>query len=529
LKEKMASSPGQKQAFLICGTHSGCGKTTIALGLLAALRARGLGVQPFKVGPDFIDPGLHTRIAGRQSRNLDGWMLSRRWNEELFRRLLAGTDVGLIEGVMGLFDGYEGQSESGSSAEMAKWLDVPAVLVVDARSMARSVAALIYGFKRFDPALNFAGVIFNQIGGDAHLKYLKEAVASACPEVAVLGGIPREDRVRIPERHLGLVTADEMRLDDGWQKTLVELMEKRLDIDLLLEKTRYSMQTGPRPLTSDLTAGLPGARRACPEHGERAESGDPGCGASPPVIAVARDAAFCFYYPDNLELLEKAGARLHFFSPVRGETLPETCSGAYLGGGYPELFAKAISGNVRFLSSLRERAGLRMPIYAECGGLMTLGRFIDTIEGEKYNMAGILPFGTKMLPRRKALGYTEVVLRRQCLLGGPGRVIRGHEFHYSEIVGQRPEAGSPSGVGVNSKREAGRDEVHYCEDSKIEFAYDLRGRKHEAARPEGYQAGSVLASYIHLHWGSAPEAADQFVSHCAEWGKRRPAKDRTED
>jgi cobyrinic acid a,c-diamide synthase len=478
----MAGSPRQRQAFLVCGTHSGCGKTTVTLGLLAALRARGLSVQPFKVGPDFIDPGLHTLIAGKQSRNLDGWMLSRRWNEELFRRLLKGSDVGLIEGVMGLFDGYEGQSESGSSAEMAKWLDVPAVLVVDARSMARSVAALIYGFKRFDPALNFAGVIFNQIGGEGHLKYLKEAVASACPEVAVLGGIPREDRVRIPERHLGLVTADEMRLDAGWQKTLAKLMEKRLDIDLLLEKTRYSMQTEPRPLTSDLTTGLPGLRLA--------ERGDTGCGASPPEIAVARDAAFCFYYPDNLELLEKAGARLRFFSPVCGETLPETCSGAYLGGGYPELFAKAISENAGFLNSLRERAGLRMPIYAECGGLMTLGRFIDTIEGEKYNMAGILPFGTRMLPRRKALGYTEVVLRRQCLLGGPGRVIRGHEFHYSE-------------------------------NSKLEFAYDLRGRKHEAARTEGYQAGSVLASYIHLHWGSAPEAAGQFVSHCAEWAKGR--------
>src|SRR5208337_4352280 len=416
-------------------------------------------------------------IAGKQSRNLDGWMLSRRWNEELFRRLLEGSDVGLIEGVMGLFDGYEGQTESGSSAEMAKWLEVPAVLVVDARSMARSAAALIYGFKRFDPALNFAGVIFNQIGGEAHLEYLKDAVASACPEVAVLGGIPREERVRIPERHLGLVTADEMSLDAGWQKTLAKLMEKSIDIDLLLEKTRLSGVRHPEnpPCPPLVKGGLPTASGI--RHPNR------------PVIAVARDAAFCFYYPDNLELLEKAGARLRFFSPVCGDTLPEACSGAYLGGGYPELFAKAISENARFLHSLRERAGLRMPIYAECGGLMTLGRFIDTIEGEKYNMAGILPFGTRMLPRRKALGYTEVVLRRQCLLGGPGRVIRGHEFHYSEIVGQEPEAGSV-------KREAGRDEVHYSENSNFEFAYDLRGRKHEAARSEGYQAGSVLASYI---------------------------------
>lgn len=496
LKAKMADNSRQKQAFLICGTHSGCGKTTIALGLVAALMARGLSVQPFKVGPDFIDPGLHTLIAGRQSRNLDGWMLDRRWNTELFRRLLEGADVGLIEGVMGLFDGFGGQTESGSSAEMAKWLEVPAVLVVDARSMARSAAALVYGFARFDPALNLAGVIFNRIGGEAHLEYLKEAVASECPEVAVLGGVPREDGVQIPERHLGLVTAEEMRLDAKWRKTLAELLENRIDIDLLLEKTRYSIRAGPKSSAARvLQSTEPAALK--PSAGPKVPSPRPfafGPGRRP-VIAVARDAAFCFYYPDNLELLEKAGAMLRFFSPASGEALPQECSGAYLGGGYPELFAAAISENAGFLESLRSRAAQGMPIYAECGGLMTLGRFIDTIEGEKYQMAGILPFGTRMLPRRKALGYTEVVLRRQCLLGGPGMVIRGHEFHYSEIVDL------PSS-------------------SVLEFAYELRGRSQGASRPEGYKAGSVLASYIHLHWGSAPEAAERFVGHCAEWWRR---------
>ncbi len=478
----MAGQPLQKHGFLVGGTHSGCGKTTIALALLAALRARGLSVQPFKVGPDFIDPGLHATIAGKQSRNLDGWMLGRGWNEVLFRRLVQESDVGLIEGVMGLYDGYEGRTESGSSSEMAKWLDVPVVLVVDARSMARSVAALIYGFTQFDPALRFAGVIFNRIGGDAHLEYLKEAIGSACPGVAVLGGVPVEDQVRIPERHLGLVTADEMSLDAGWQERLAELAEKRLNIDLLLEKTslfetyRQNSNILKDPPSHQMEGG-----RIIPHPGR-------------PEIAVARDAAFCFYYPDNLELLEQAGAQLRFFSPLSGETLPEECSGVYLGGGYPELFAGQISGNDGFLRSLRERAAQNMPIYAECGGLMTLGLFIDTIEGQRYPMAGILPFGTKMLNRRKALGYTEVVLRRQCLLGAPGSVIRGHEFHYSEIVEQ----------GQNTQ---------------IEFAYDLRKRKHEAARPEGYLKGSVLASYIHLHWGSAPRAACQFVSQCAEWEK----------
>ena len=469
----MTHDSRRKHAFLVCGTHSGCGKTTLSLGLLCALKARGMSVQPFKVGPDFIDPGLHTRIAGRQSRNLDGWMLGRPFNEGLFRRHIAGADAGLIEGVMGLFDGYDGRSESGSSAEMAKWLGVPAVLVVDARSMARSAAALVYGFIHFDPGLRFAGVIFNRIGGDRHLEYLKEAISSSCPETVVLGGIPREEAVGIPERHLGLLTADEMELDSGWRNRLTGLVEKHLDIDLLLEKTSYSLPVPDSP-----------AEPATPP-------------ARPLVeIAVARDAAYCFYYPENLELLEKAGARLHYFSPVAGESLPPDCSGAYLGGGYPELFADAISRNTGFLDSLRARAAQGMPIYAECGGLMTLGRFIETIEGERRPMAGLLPFGTRMLGRLKSLGYTEVVLRRECLLGEPGRVIRGHEFHYSEIVGEGT-------------------------DSSLQFAYDIRGRKTGEARLEGYQAGSVLASYVHLHWGGAPEAAERFVFQCARWAERR--------
>ncbi len=477
----MTSHPGQKQAFLICGTHSGCGKTTLTLGLLAALKARGLHVRPFKVGPDFIDPGLHTKICGAQSRNLDGWMVGRGWSEALFSRFMAGADVGLIEGVMGLFDGYDGKTESGSSAEMAKWLGVPAVLVVDAKSMARSAAALVRGFMDFDPALKFAGIIFNRIGGAKHLAYLKEAIASSCPEAVVLGAVPREEAVRMPERHLGLVTADEMKLDSAWQEQLSELVEKHLDIDLLLERTKYCVAEevggeAVRPAISQ-GRGLPAAARR-------------------PEIAVARDAAYCFYYPDNLELLEKAGARLHFFSPLNGESLPENCSGAYLGGGYPELFAEAISGNRAFLDSLRARARSAMPIYAECGGLMTLGRFIETIEGQRLPMAAILPFGTRMLPRLKALGYTEAVFRRECLLGAPGTVVRGHEFHYSEIVEQTQDPG-------------------------LELVYELCGRRGEVLRKEGYQAGSVLASYVHLHWGSAPRAAEGFVRKCVEWDLRR--------
>ena len=456
-----------KSAFVVAGTHSGCGKTTLTLAVTAALAARGFRVQPFKVGPDFIDPGFHAQTTGVESRNLDGWMLSREYNTALFERLFARADVAVVEGVMGLFDGYDGLSEAGSTAEAAKRLGLPVVLVVDAASMARSAAALVFGYSRFDPDLKIAGVIFNRIGGEGHLAYLKEAMGAALPEIPVLGGIPRDELMEIPERHLGLVTADEIFLTPERRAGLAGLVERRIDLDFIIRTTERD-STPP----------------AFPDPGE----------TPPPSrdlveIAVARDAAYCFYYPDNFELLERAGARLRFFSPLAGEGVPDNAAGVYLGGGYPELFADRIARNTVFMDSLRAVAARGAPVYAECGGLMTLGRFIETLDGNRTPMAGLLPFGTRMLGRRKALGYTEVVLTASCLLGEPGRVLRGHEFHYSEIVEPYDAAG-------------------------LSCAYELRKRKLTAPRPEGFSAGSVLASYVHLHWGSAPEAADSFVERC---------------
>ncbi|MCU0573672.1 MAG: cobyrinate a,c-diamide synthase [Syntrophobacteraceae bacterium] len=468
-----------RHAFLIAGTHSGCGKTTISLALMAALRRGGLAVQPFKVGPDFIDPGFHGQVSGRDSRNLDGWMLSRRTNEGLFRGLLRRADVAVVEGVMGLFDGYDGLTESGSSAEMAKWLGIPVILVVDARSMARSAAALVHGFSRFDPGLRVCGVIFNRIGSPGHLSFLKDAMAANLPEIPVLGGIPRQDGLTIPERHLGLVTSDEILLDRSWQDAAANLVESCIDMDGLLAATVH------------------------PE--DDAESGSSPADAPSPInrpvpIAVARDSAFCFYYADNLDLLRRAGAEIRFFSPLAGDVLPADAAGLYLGGGYPELFAAELSSWAASLESIRSAAAAGMPIYAECGGMMFLGRDIETMEGARHPMAGVLPFGTRMLKRRKALGYTEVELLRPCLLGPAGLRLRGHEFHYSEIAPTGDEGGSSmAGRGVP------------------EQVYLLRGKKAGETRREGYLAGSVLASYIHLHWGSAPEAAASFVQHCREF------------
>jgi cobyrinic acid a,c-diamide synthase len=439
---------------------------------MAAFKRRGLRVQPFKVGPDFIDPGFHTQLTGLSSRNMDGWMLGREYNGVLFGRLLAEADMAIVEGVMGLFDGYDGTTESGSSAEMAKWLGLPVILVVDARSMARSAAALVYGFRHFDPGLNLAGVIFNQIGGQGHLEYLKEAMSASLADIPVFGGIPREDPIRIPERHLGLVTADEITIEPVWEKNLADLVERHANLEAILKRA-----------TVDVGRWGEEVEEPVPEPGPKV------------VIGVARDTAFCFYYPDNFDLLRRAGAELHFFAPVAGESFPEDAAGVYLGGGYPELHAETLSSQGHFLVAIRRAVSRGMPLYAECGGMMVLSRFIETLDGKRHSMAGVLPFGTRMLPRRKALGYTEVVLKDKCLFGEKGQVIRGHEFHYSEIIDQEA-------------------------DPALKYAYCIRGRKCGSDRPEGFAIGSVLASYVHLHWGSAPWAAASFVRQCRDYRER---------
>lgn len=488
---------------MVAGTHSGCGKTTLALALMAALRKRGLRVQPFKVGPDFIDPGFHSVVTGVESRNLDGWMLDREYNRELFTRLVEHAQAAVVEGVMGLFDGYDGRTEWGSSAEMAKWLGIPVVLVVDARSMARSAAALVHGFRTFDPDLRFAGVLFNRVGSPGHLRYLEEAMEGAIGGLPVLGGIPRREDITLPERHLGLVTAQETVLTESWVESLVRLIEDHVDLDTLLKRSEWNHSSCCEEI------GTPCGGRFRRE--KKSSVGEETVGFREPLaqrlpsttqtsvekvpIAVPRDAAFCFYYPDNLEFLESFGARLEFFSPLAGECLSEHACGLYLGGGYPELFARQLSEHGQFLEGLRRAADRGMPIHGECGGLMVLSRYIETLEGTRYPMAGLLPFGTRMLGRRKALGYTEVELREPCLLGLPGSILRGHEFHYSEIVDMDDTA-------------------------SVTHAYTLRKRKHAPSRLEGYAVGSVLAGYIHLHWGSDPRAPRAFVAHCRKYGDK---------
>jgi cobyrinic acid a,c-diamide synthase len=453
------------KAFIIAGTHSGCGKTSVSLGIMALLARRGLRVQPFKCGPDFIDPGHHALACAREGRpvsshNLDGWMLSRETNADIFNRYAAWCDVAVAEGVMGLFDGISGTGEDGSTAQIAKMLGLPVILVVDARSMARSAAAMVSGYARFDPAVDIAGVIFNQVGSDSHADLLMEAM-SLLPDIPVLGCLRRDGSIVAPSRHLGLVTAED---DDGGPdryQRLAGWVESGMDLDGVLD------------LLPDVEAVAP--FEPVPELGSV-------------TIGVARDAAFCFYYEENLRLLREAGARLVEFSPLSDTHLPPGVQGLYLGGGYPELYAFELGQNTRLRREIKEFCDLGHPVYAECGGFMYLMNDIVTGRG-RYAMAGVFPVRADMDETPRALGYREVSAREDTLLGPAGMAARGHEFHYSFIK----EGGDPA---------------------LMHPVYIMTGRKGRIDAAEGFLHANTLGSYVHLHFGSRPEMAVSFVNAC---------------
>jgi cobyrinic acid a,c-diamide synthase len=444
--------------IVLAGTASSVGKTTVALGLIEALRARGLVVQPFKVGPDFIDAGLHAVSAGRPSYNLDGWMCGREHVVDTVTSRGAGADLCLVEGVMGCFDGVDGASEDGSTAQVAKWLGAPIVLVVDAGAQSRSAAATVLGFERFDPHLDVAGVIFNRVGGDLHAQWLADAVKATC-RARVLGALRGEEALALPERHLGLVTGAEGVLTGELRRRLAEACARWVDLDALRLLARPGV---PARATRPAAPSTPRAR-----------------------IGVARDAAFQFYYPENLDLLREAGAELVFWSPL-DDPVPLDADGLYLGGGYPELHGARLSANRAARDGVRKMAEAARPIYAECGGLMYLAKALEDLEGRSHEMVGLLPTTVRMRPRRLTLGYTEVELAVPSILGSAGLTARGHEFHYS--------TSDPVPDGV-------------------ERTWSLR-RPGAGTRAEGYRIGSVLATYVHLHWGSNPALAAGFVEAC---------------
>jgi len=447
------------RVFVIAGVASGVGKTSITLGLLEALRRRGLIVQAFKVGPDFIDPGLHAVVTGRPSYNLDGWMCGRDRVLDLVSRVAAEADVAVVEGVMGCFDGVDGETEEGSTAQIAKWLAAPVVLVLDAGALARSAGALALGFERFDPALRVAGVVANRVGSPAHAQWIAQAVRGACA-AEPLGAIPWDGALAIPERHLGLLTAAEGALSADLVTRLGDTVERGVDIERLLA----------------LAAPLPSSR---PTSG----------GRLPPArarIGIARDAAFQFYYAENVERLRAAGADIVWWSPLTDADVPDV-DGLYLGGGYPELHAEALADNAPLRKAIRHFAAAGRPIYAECGGLMFLADSLETRDGRVYPMVGLLPAAVRMREHGLTLGYAEVAFTAATPLGPTGTVGRGQEFHASTL-GPVPPA-VPRAYRV-------------CSPGGGE-------------RAEGYAVGGALMSYVHLHFASCPAVAAAFVERCA--------------
>ena len=454
--------------IVISGAASGVGKTTITAGLIAALRERDLRVQPFKCGPDYIDPSYHERAAGRPCRNLDAWMLDDAQVLEGFSRACRDADIAVIEGVMGLFDGSDWHDERASTAQIAKLLGAPVVLVVDIGGAARSAAAVVLGCQHFDSDLALGAVVLNFAGSAGHATGCGEAI-TAVTGLPVLGWLPRHAGLQIPERHLGLVPRGEHRDPDALIAQIAVEINARFDVAAVVELARTAVELTVPDETAD--AGSVLHRRSAPE----------------PVVAVARDAAFCFYYPENLELLAEAGATIEFFSPLRGERPSRRAAGVYLGGGYPELHGAELASNSGLWQTLKELRARDAPIFAECGGFMVLTQSLVDGEGRHWPMAGLIPGVTQMTEKLAALGYRHATALRSNLLSDAGEVLRGHEFRYSTWIRESQPA-------------------------QDDAAWQVRGTRVAAlADSAGFVSGNLLASYLHVHFGQHAGIASRFV------------------
>lgn len=447
--------------LVIAGTGSGVGKTTFTIGLMAALRRRNLKVQGFKCGPDYIDPSYHSAVTGRNSRNLDSWMLGNDLVKDIFIRASEDADISIIEGVMGFFDGKEPTSNEGSTAEISVITKSPVVLVVNCASMARSAAAIVKGFQELSADPNIVAVIANHVGSEGHFQLVKTAIEQEC-HIPVVGYLKKDKEITIPERHLGLIPSIERGELDTFFGKLGDLIANSVDIDGLLKLA----EAEPLHRTDNSVFSMKQEKTV--------------------TIAVARDSAFNFYYEENLELLSSYGANLRFFSPLNGELLPEDADGLYIGGGFPEEFAPILAKQEEAKKSIRDAINKGLPTLAECGGFMFLTEAIETVEGNIYSMAGVIPGKAVMQKKLVALGYREIT----GLSGNPlipeGKTAKGHEFHYSKFV----------------------------VDSPITHAYETKSRW--GRKQEGYLSGNLVAGYTHFHFASSPEMVERWIEKCKE-------------
>ena len=483
------SAPSQ---FVLAAAHTGAGKTTVAAGLIAAFRRRGLRVAPFKVGPDYIDPGFLSRAAGRPARNLDAWLLDPPTLRWLFHRHADAAEAAVVEGMMGLFDGLTGGDDTGSTAHVARMLGLPVIAVLDASRAARSVGAVARGCQVFDRRVRIAGWILSRVAGDTHRRWVADAVEGATGR-PVLGALPDDPRLAIPERHLGLVQAHERASLGGLLARLAHEVEQRVDLGRLLRITRARPGVAPA-LPSPLAAVL-APHRLARRRAEKTRAGPPGSPGRP-VVAWARDAAFTFHYEDNIELLEALGARVVPWSPLADRRLPHGTGAVVLGGGYPELFAAALADNRPVLDALRSFAAAGGAVYAECGGFMYLARGIAA-GGRRHRLAGIVPAWIRMCARPR-VAYVHAETLRDTILAPRGTIVRGHEFHASSPAS--PPAADRAAYRLRDAHGSGRSGL------------PPTGGPRAPVRLDGYGRGGVLASYVHLNFLSDPRLALRLVA-----------------
>lgn len=451
-----------KPTVVLAGTRSGTGKTTIATGIMGAIARRGLRVQPFKCGPDYIDPSYHRLACGVQSRNLDTWLLPHNTVLEFFGRAVQDSQIAVVEGVMGLYDGHANLTEQASTAEVAKLLHAPVILIANAAKVARSIAAEVLGFQQFDQSVNIAGVILNGIGSPRHLDFCKPPIEQATG-LPVLGYLPRSDSLKAPERHLGLVPTIEGAVADEWLSSLIAQVEQTIDLDRLIDIAAQAETPAVQPSVFPPYP-VPATVR----------------------IAIAMDKAFNFYYHDSLDLLRAWGAELMPFSPLEDTALPHGVRGIYIGGGFPEIFAQQLAANLPMKQAIRDAHADGTKVYAECGGLMYLAELLTDFHGTPHHMVGLIAAHSSMSSGRLTLGYRTVEAQADGLLMRQGERTRGHEFHWSVMEQPPPQA---------------------------QAAYSVQSQN---GRMEGFRSPNLWASYIHLHMGSLPSMAKRFIDACSE-------------
>lgn len=452
--------------IIIAGTHSGVGKTTIVTGLLAALKQQGLNVQSYKVGPDYIDPGYHQLASGKVAHNLDTWLVPTDKVVPIFTKTAIGNDLVIVEGVMGLYDG--GRQGVSSTATIAKLLNAPVVLVIDAKSMGESAAAIALGYKMYDQEVNFMGVIINRLGSVTHEKMVRDALDRI--GIPVLGSIYRNEGISMPERHLGLTPVTEHNAHDRIAELCAQI-SGQVNLAQIISIANSAPELPSLTDNEDVMDVAPVVR-----------------------IGVAQDEAFSFYYPESLDVLKSMGAEIVPFSPLKDKELP-VVDGLLFGGGFPEMFVSELANNVSMRQSIYTACKVGMPIYAECGGFMYLTREIVDFDGQRYEMVGAIPASCSMQSKLQTVGYVEATALTDNVLCDAQQSIRGHEFHFSMMDIDESVEGFP-------------------------WAFEFKKTRTGAVYPGGYAQGNLLASYLHMHFAGHEQAAGHFIEKCREFSAK---------